>query len=92
MLIHTDTVDIELNLGAQELVPFVDGMDQIATTIEGASAAKGMREGCIGCKVGIDRFSLLREVEVSNMSQEMVFNGLIPVRQVSPGTACVQRR
>jgi hypothetical protein len=61
MLIHTDTVDIELNLGAQELVPFVDGMDQIATTIEGASAAKGMREGCIGCKVGIDRFSLLRE-------------------------------
>ena len=59
--IHTDTVDIELDLGAQELVPFVDGMDQIATTIEGASAAEGMRERCIWCEVGIDRFSLSRE-------------------------------
>ena len=56
--IHTDTVDLELDFGAQELVPFVNGVDQIATAFEGAGAAEGVREGCIGCKVGVDCFSL----------------------------------
>lgn len=29
-----DTVDFELDLGAQELVPFVNGVNQIATAFE----------------------------------------------------------
>jgi hypothetical protein len=58
---HTDTVDFELDLGAQELVPLVDGMDQIATTLEGAGAAERVCERCIGREVGIDCFSLGRE-------------------------------
>ena len=32
--IHTDTVDFELDLRAQELVPFVNGVNQIATAFE----------------------------------------------------------
>jgi hypothetical protein len=55
---HTDTVDLELNLRAQELIPFVNGVDQIATAFERAGAAEGVCERGIGCKVGIDCFSL----------------------------------
>jgi hypothetical protein len=67
--IRTDTVDLELNLRAQELVPFVNGVDQIATAFEGAGAAEGMRERGIGCKVGIDCFGLVRHVYVSRVCQ-----------------------
>ena len=55
---HTDTVDLELNLRAQELVPFVNGVDQIATAFKRAGTAEWMCERGIGCEVGIDRFSL----------------------------------
>ena len=64
---HTDTVDLEFDLGAQELVPFVNGVDQIAAAFERAGAAEGMRERGIGCKVGIDCFGLARKVYVSNV-------------------------
>ena len=67
--IHTDTVDFELDLRAQELVPFVNGVNQIATAFEGAGAAEGMRERGIGCKVGIDCFGLVRDVYVSRVCQ-----------------------
>ena len=56
---HTDTVDLELNLRAQELVPFVNGVDQIATSIERAGAAEWMRERGIGREVSVDGFGLL---------------------------------
>jgi hypothetical protein len=56
--IHTNTVDLEFNFWAQELVPFVNGVDQIATAFKGAGAAEGMCERGIGCEVSIDRFSL----------------------------------
>jgi hypothetical protein len=65
--IHTDAVDIELDLGAQELVPFVDGVDQIATAIKRTGAAEWMRKRGIGCEVGIDCFGLSREMQVSNI-------------------------
>ena len=58
---HTDTVDLELNLRAQELVPFVNGVDQIATAFERPGAAERVRKRGIGCEVSIDRFSLCRE-------------------------------
>lgn len=63
--IHTDTVDLELNLGAQELVPFVNGVDQIATAFERSGAAKRVRERGIGCEVSIDCFGLNRERRMS---------------------------
>jgi hypothetical protein len=58
--VHTNAVDIELNFGAQELVPFVNGVDQVAAALERTGATEWVRKRGIGRKVGIDGFGLLR--------------------------------
>lgn len=57
-IIRTNVVDIEFNLRAQKLVPLVNGMDQVTTTIKGASAAERVRKGSIWSEVCIDSFCL----------------------------------
>jgi hypothetical protein len=58
--IHTNAVDIELDFGAQKLVPLVNGVNQVAAALERASATEGMRKRGIRRKVGFDGFGLLR--------------------------------
>ena len=90
--IHTNTVDFELNLGAQDLVPFVDGVDQIAAAFERAGATERVRERGIGGEVGIDSFGLGRERCKSLELRNYHLFDVVPVQQASPGRACVQRR
>lgn len=58
--INTDTLDLELNARAHDLVPAVDAPDQPAATVEAAGAAEGVREGCVGGEVGFDCLALER--------------------------------
>lgn len=51
---HTNAVDIELNFRAQDLVPAVDGVDQVAAALPAAGAAQWVSERGIGREVGVD--------------------------------------
>jgi hypothetical protein len=55
----TNAVDVQLNLRAKQFVPFVDGVDQVAASIERAGATEGMRERGIGREVSVDGVCLL---------------------------------
>ena len=55
----TNAVDVQLDFGAQQFVPLVDCVDQVATSIERAGAAEWMRERGIGREVSVDGFGLL---------------------------------
>jgi hypothetical protein len=91
--IHTDTVDFELDLWAQEFVPFVNGVDQIAAAFEGTGAAEGVCERGIGCKVGVDCFSLTeRGASQQDIVSIIILIDVVPVQQASPGIACARRR
>lgn len=49
--IRTDAVDVDVDPGAQDLVPAVDAPDEPAGAVEGAGAAEGVREGGGGGEV-----------------------------------------
>jgi hypothetical protein len=55
----TNAVDVQLNLRAKQFVPLVDGVDQVAASIERAGATEGMRERGIGREVSVDGVCLL---------------------------------
>jgi hypothetical protein len=55
----TDAVDVQFDFGAQQLVPLVDGVDQVATPVEGAGATEWVRERGIGREISVDGFGLL---------------------------------
>jgi hypothetical protein len=55
----TNAVDVQFDLRAQQFVPLVDGVDQVAASIERAGATEGMRERGIGREIGVDGFGLL---------------------------------
>jgi hypothetical protein len=59
MMDLTNAVDVQLDLWAQQFVPLVDGVDQVATPVERAGATKGMRERGIGREVSVDGVCLL---------------------------------
>jgi hypothetical protein len=65
--VHTDAVDIELDLGAQEFVPLVNGVDQVTAALERAGATEGVRKRGIGREVGIDGFGLLRRRSLTEL-------------------------
>ncbi len=54
----TDTLDLELDARAQDLVPAVDAPDQPAAAVEAAGAAERVREGCVGREVAFYRLAL----------------------------------
>ena len=56
---HTDAVDVELDLWAEQFVPLVDCVDQVTASIERAGATEGVRERGIRCEISVDGFCLL---------------------------------
>lgn len=55
----TNSIDIQFDRRAHNLVPAEDGMDQPPAALEAAGAAEGMSEGGIGGEVLVDSFFLL---------------------------------
>lgn len=55
----TNSIDIQFNRRAHDLVPAEDGVDQPSAALEAASTAEGMSEGGICGEVLVDSFLLL---------------------------------
>jgi len=77
-----NAVDVQLDFGAQQLVPLVDGMDQVATSIERAGATEWMRERGIGREVSVDGFGLLVWCSLAEGVHHLgdVFGGIVHFR------------
>ena len=57
---RTNTLDLDVDPRAQDLVPPVHVPDQPARAIEGARAAERVREGGVGCEIALDGGTLCR--------------------------------
>lgn len=52
-------MDCEVDFGREDLVPAVDGMDEVSTAFEAAGAAEGVGERGVGGEVGVNGGCLL---------------------------------